>query len=97
MEGWEIALLAVTGLVAVRLLTNMMRSRHDRLVAEVQQQVETYREQKAAEERLRQKEEKKKKKLEAQQQQLRQQQQRTATPLPEAPQTDEQPQQQEAA
>ena len=55
MEGWEIALLAVTGLVAVRLLTNMMRSRHDRLVAEVHQQLETYREQKAIEERIRQK------------------------------------------
>ncbi len=75
MEGWEIALLAVTGLIGIRLLTNMMRERHDRLVAEVQQQVDTYREQKAAEERRLKKQEKKKKQLEAKQRLVAEQQQ----------------------
>ncbi len=42
MEGWEIVLLVVAALLAARSLASMMRKRHDRLVQEVQKQVDDY-------------------------------------------------------
>lgn len=44
MEGWEIVLLVIAALVAARSLASMMRKRHDKLVEQVQSQVDEYQE-----------------------------------------------------
>ncbi|TWT46475.1 hypothetical protein [Botrimarina hoheduenensis] len=56
METWEIVLLTLASLVAIRSLATLMRKRRDQILESVQKQVNEYREkQKAAERRARQK------------------------------------------
>jgi hypothetical protein len=52
MEGWEIALLAVSGYVAVMALVRLMLARRDRLLKELREQAENEARIKAKEARL---------------------------------------------
>ncbi len=43
MDGWDIALLAAAGYVAVVAMVRLMRNRRDELISELRQQAETER------------------------------------------------------